>query len=247
MKTAILITARLKSTRLPYKVLKTIKGKPMIFHMLERLKQSNKSEQIILCTSTIDQDDPLEDFAKNNSIDCYRGHPDDVLLRLTEAADKFDVDTVVNCTADNPFVDPNYIDRLIDFHIGNGFDFTKTQGLPLGAFSYAIQYKAMEKACAIKKEVDTEIWGGYFTNAGLFSCGTMEVEDKEIYWPELRLTVDTPEDFKLIEQIFEELYKPGMVFSLAEIVNLCRNNPELPLINANIIQKRKDSFLFKKM
>ena len=238
MKTAILITARLKSTRLPFKVLKEIKGKPMLFHMVERLKLSKKPEQIILCTSAVTQDNPLEEFANNNAIECFRGHPDDVLLRLTEAANKYNVDTVINCTADNPFVDPIYIDCIIDFHINNDLDFTKSRGLPFGACSYALKYDAMKKVCEIKDDVDTEIWGGFFTQSGFFSCGTMEVKDKDVFWPELRLSVDTPEDFQLIEKIFDYLYKPDKIFSLSDIVDLCRKHSELPLINANVVQKK---------
>ena len=246
MKTAILITARLKSKRLPFKVLNEIKGKPMLYHMLERLKLAEKPEKIILCTSTVAQDDPLEEFSKNNAIECYRGHPDDVLFRLTEAAKKFNVDTVISCTADNPFVDPIYIDRLIDFHNDNGFDYTQSRGLPFGTFSYALRYEAMEKVCKIKDDVDTEIWGGFFTQSGIFSCGTMIVNDKTVSWPELRLSVDTPLDFKLIEKIFDYLYKPGSVFSLAEIVSLCRKYPDLPLTNATVVQKKRHAYAFKK-
>jgi spore coat polysaccharide biosynthesis protein SpsF len=236
MKTAILITARLKSTRLPMKVIKSIQGRPMISHMIDRLKLARKPGEIIICTSSVSQDDPLEEIAAQESVGCYRGDPDDVLLRLTRAAEEFDVDTVVNCTADNPLVDPEYIDRLVDFHSALGYDYSCCRGLPLGTFSYVISYPAMLLACEIKQETDTEVWGGYFTQTGLFAWDEMPV-DPEVNWPQLRLTVDTPEDFELITRIFDELYKPGLVFSLEDIVELCRRKPELVAINAGIEQK----------
>jgi spore coat polysaccharide biosynthesis protein SpsF len=229
MKTAILITARLKSTRLPMKVLKPIQGRPMISHMIDRLKLARNPGEIIICTST-------EEIAEQESVGCYRGNPDDVLLRLTRAAEEFSVDTVVNCTADNPFVDPEYIDRLVDFHHALGYDYSCCRGLPLGTFSYVISYPAMLRACEIKQENDTEVWGGYFTQTGLFAWDEMPV-DPEVNWPQLRLTVDTPEDFELITRIFDELYTPGLVFSLEDIVELCRCKPELVAINAGIEQK----------
>ena len=68
MKSAILITARLKSSRLPMKVIKSLSGVPMIVHMLDRLKLANIPEEIIICTSTVAQDDPLEQIAKEQGV-----------------------------------------------------------------------------------------------------------------------------------------------------------------------------------
>lgn len=237
MKTAILITARLKSTRLPMKVLKPIHGRPMIAHLLDRLKLARRPDDIIICTSPLDQDAPLVDLAAQEGVNVYQGNPDDVLLRLTKAAEHYGVDTVVSCTADNPFVDPDYIDKLVDFHLAHGHDYSKTEGMPFGTFSYVLSYPAMRHACAIKAEQDTEVWGGYFTDTGQFSWGTLEVDDPDIRWPELRLTVDTPEDFALISAIFDELYEPGKVFTLQAITALCRSRPDLVAINAAVQQK----------
>ena len=64
----------------------------------------------------------------------FLGEPDDVLLRLLNAASQFRVDTIINCTADNPFVDPEYIDKLIEYHENNNNDFSKIEGLPFGVF-----------------------------------------------------------------------------------------------------------------
>ena len=237
MKVAILVTARLKSTRLPRKVIKPIHGRPMIAHMLDRLKLAQRPNDIIICTSPLAQDDPLVKIAQQEGVQYYRGDPDDVLLRLTNAAAEFGVDTVISCTADNPFVDPEYIDRLVDFHLKHGYDYSKIDGLPFGAFSYALAYQAMVHACEIKAETDTEVWGNYFTETGQFSWGVMQVNDPSVCWPELRLTVDTPQDFELVTRIFDELYRPGQVFSLAEIVALCQRRPELVAINSDIKQE----------
>lgn len=237
MSTLILITARLKSTRLPLKAVKLIKGRPMICHLIERLKKAEKADGIVLCTSPIAQDDPLVDIAFQEKIDCFRGHPDDVLLRLSMAAEKFGGQTLINCTADNPFVDPVYIDKLIEYHLLNKNDFSDTSGLPFGTFSYAVSYPAMVKACKIKKETDTEVWGGYFTQTGIFKCGTLKAQDESVKRPNLRLTVDTPEDFELISLIFNSLYKDGKIFSLQEIVKFCDENPVLMEINQNVVQK----------
>ncbi len=239
MKKGILITARLKSTRLPFKVIKKIMGKPMIIHMLDRLKQSKLSNDIVICTSGLEQDEPLINIAKANNVRYFCGDPDDVLVRLLNAADEFKIDTIINCTADNPFVDPVYIDKLIDFHETNNNDFSKVEGLPFGVFSYAISKEALRKLCDIKVNRDTEVWHGYFTNTQLFKWSSLKVRDKVLYRPNLRLTVDTPEDFQLVEKIFENLYNVDekAIFSLLKIINFCEANPEIAKINANISQK----------
>jgi len=237
VKTAILITARLKSTRLPFKVIKPIMNKPMIVHMLDRLKLAQRPEVIIICTSPVDQDNPLVEIANEQGVQYFRGDPEDVLFRLYSAAMEFDIDLVINCTADNPFVDPHYIDMLYDHHIKQGNDFTKIDGLPWGTFSYAINRSALKEACELKAEKDTEVWHGYFMETNRFKWSALEVVDEAVLWPDLRLTVDTPEDFELVTRIFEELYVPGEVFSLVDIVDLCRRKPELPAINMTIEQK----------
>lgn len=245
MSSAILITARLKSTRLPCKVIKPILGRPMIGHMIDRLKLALVPHQIILCTSTLAEDDELVQIATDESISSFRGDPDDVLARLTGAAEEFGVETVFSCTADNPFVDAVHLDQLLAYHLAQGNDYTKTEGLPLGAFGYALSLPAMQRACRLKVEKDTEIWGPLFADSGQFACGIMKVTDPEFCWPELRLTVDTPEDFELVTRIFAALYEPDKVFPLSAIIDLCRRDPALPAINAGIVQQAGKQFTLK--
>lgn len=240
MRTAILITARLKSTRLPKKAIKPIEGKPMIRHQIDRLRLAERPEQIIVCTSPVDEDDPLERIAEDEGISCYRGDPEDVLLRLTNAAKEFDVDTVISCTADNPLTDPHYIDKLVRFHHEGGYDYSQIEGLPWGTFSYAVSRPAMERACEIKAKRDTEVWGGYFTETGKFDVGTFEVTEEELRRPDLRLTVDTPKDFELVDRIFSELYNVDSTFSLKDVIKLIKRKPSLSNINKEVKQKNPE-------
>jgi len=206
--------------------------------MIERLRLAKTPEKIIICTSTVEQDDRLEEFAKAEGVNCFRGHPDDVLVRMRDAASVFEVDKVVSCTADNPFVDPVYIDKLIEFHDYNGNDFSKVEGLPFGTFSYLLNREAIEKACEIKDEVDTEVWGGYFTETNLFQWGILHVDDENVRWSNLRLTVDTQEDFDLVNKIFTELLDEEKgVFSLEEIIEYIKSDMSMLDINKDVKQK----------
>ena len=94
MKVGYLLIGRLKSTRLPKKLLLDIKGKPIISHLLDRLKLANKINQIIICTSNLDQDKQLAKIAKDNGVECFFGDPDDVLLRMLEAANHYNLDYI---------------------------------------------------------------------------------------------------------------------------------------------------------
>ena len=237
MRVATFITARLKSTRLPRKVLLPILGEAMLTHLIRRVRLARRPDGIVLCTSTVAQDDPLVDLAREEGIEVFRGDPDDVLARLTAAAEAFGVDLVASATADCPFVDADHLDRLVDFHIDQGAEYCNTEGLPFGAFCYTLSRPAMARACAIKDKTDTEVWGGYFTQTDRFRCATLRVTDPRVARPDLRLTVDEAADFEMVTRLFEALHRPGRVFSLEEIVAFCDAYPEVARINAGVRQK----------
>jgi spore coat polysaccharide biosynthesis protein SpsF len=144
MKTAITITARLKSKRLPKKVIKKIEGKPMIEHQIERLKCAKLPDEIILCTSTNPQDDILVEVAEKTNIACFRGSEEDVLERLLEAAKKYYIDFIVSTTADNPLTDPQYIDKTIEKFNESNADYITSLDLPFGTFSYGVKVAALD-------------------------------------------------------------------------------------------------------
>ncbi len=237
MKSAITITARMKSTRLPKKVIKDLAGKPMIEHLIQRLKYAKHPDEIILCTSTNPQDDILVEEAEKMRIKYFRGDEIDVLKRLLDAAKKFGIDFIVSTTADNPLTDPHYIDNIIERFEETNADYITCLDLPLGAFSYGVKVSALEKVVELKKERDTEIWGVYFKKSDLFKIEELEVERKLMH-QEMRLTVDTPEDFRLMEEIYTRLYKEGELMELTDVIKLLIETPELMKINENIIQRK---------
>lgn len=237
MKTAVTITVRVKSERLPKKAVKLLQGKSIIEHLIERVKTSRYPDEIILCTSTHPQDDILVEIAKKENIKWFRGDPIDVLKRLLDAAKKYEIDFIVSTTGDNPLTDYLYIDKIIEKFKKTDADYITCLDLPLGTFSYGVKVKALEKVVSLKKEKDTEIWGGFFTqNPGLFKIEKVEVERK-LRHPEIRLTIDTLEDFQLMKEIFKRLYKPGEVIKLKEIIELLESHQELLETNKHVIQK----------
>lgn len=244
LKVGIFITARLKSTRLPLKAIKPILGKPMIGWMIERLKRAN-IDPIVLMTSTNPQDDPLVEIAQKNGIEYFRGSEEDVLLRIRDCARQFGVDLVISVTADDPLKEPIFIKKLIERYLETKFDFCEIKGLPDGCEMYAISVLAVEKACEIKKDSDTEIWGPYFREAGIFKCDILEVLDPNIYRPYYRVTVDTPEDFELVSKMFEILLKEKDYFNVYDICELLDEKPDLVKINSRVTPKNPPKPNFK--
>src|SRR5438552_4094356 len=134
MNTVFLITARLKSTRLPQKALVDLAGRSVLGHMIDRLRRARRIDHIVVCTSTHPQDDRLADAAAGEGVGCFRGDENDVLRRLHEAGRAFDADYLLNITADCPLVDPGYADRIVDAYEATGADLIRSLDLPHGAF-----------------------------------------------------------------------------------------------------------------
>jgi spore coat polysaccharide biosynthesis protein SpsF len=240
VKTAVTITVRMKSERLPKKAVKLLQGKPIIEHLIERVKKAKHPDKIILCTSIDPQDAALVKIAKKQNIHWFRGDPIDVLNRLLCAAKKYGIDFIVSTTGDNPLTDYHYIDKLIEKFKETDADYITCLDLPLGAFSYGVKVKALEKIVALKKEKNTEIWGGFFTeNPELFKIEKVEVE-RNLRHPEIRLTIDTPEDFQLMKKIFKKLYKQSKIIELKEIIGLIESHLDLLEINKHVTQREAE-------
>ena len=220
-----------------------IKGKTIITHMIERLKLADKVDNIIICTSTNQQDQPLKKVAKDNNIDCYLGDPDDVLQRMLDAANEFDLEYILTITADCPLVDPIYADKIVEQYLESNADLIRQFDLPHGAFSYGIKVDALRKVVELKDTPDTEIWGRYFTDTGLFNILDLDVENSYHCRPGLRMTLDFPEDFEFFKTIYDHIYVEGQQFSLTEVLNLLDEKPEIIEINKNCVQKFKKNFV----
>ena len=241
MKVGYLLIGRLKSKRLPNKLLLNIKGKPIISHLLDRLKLSKKIDEIVICTSTSKQDQPLEKIAKDNNVNCFFGDPDDVLVRMYDAAKKYNLEYILTITADSPFVDPNYADEIVKAYQKSDADLIRQFDLPHGVFSYGIKIEALKKVLDIKDSSDTEVWGRYFTDTGLFNVLDFEVSNTFHKRPGMRMTLDYPEDLDFFNAIFDSLYQEGKVFSLDKILYLLDANPSITKIN----EKCADKFMKK--
>ena len=158
MRTGFLITARLKSTRLPKKLTLEVVGEFYITWMVRRLKLAADLDEIVICTSTNPQDDPLEDVARKEGIKCFRGSEEDVASRLYEASQKYELDYFINMTADCPFVPYDYISSLIELYKETDADLIKCYDLPEGMFLSGVKPSAMKRVIEMKDTGFMEYW-----------------------------------------------------------------------------------------
>ena len=127
---SILLQARMSSSRLPGKVMREINGKPMLDYLLERVKKCKKVQDIILIIPDGKEDDVLETWCIKSGVDYYRGNEDNLLERFYKAAIKFNVSTIVRLTGDNPLIDSELIDQVIELYSSSNYDFV-SNAVPL--------------------------------------------------------------------------------------------------------------------
>ena len=238
-----IIQARMGSTRLPGKILLELSGKPILAHVVDRLRYSKFINEVIIATTDLPEDNPTEEFCKNNDISFFRGSSNNVLSRYYEAAKKYSSDLVIRITADCPVIDPMIIDDMLGLY----FESTKTgkvdylsnvhpRTFPRGLDAEIFTFTALEKAYnEANKEYEQEhVTPFFYQNPEIFSLKNF-ANNKDYSFH--RWTVDTDEDFKLVKEIYFELYQPGEIFLFQDILNLFDRKPELFTINQDVKQK----------
>jgi spore coat polysaccharide biosynthesis protein SpsF len=251
-----IIQARMGSTRLAGKVLRELVGRPMLWHVVQRVRATPGLAQVVVATTVGPEDDAIRDFCSANDVPVYSGSAEDVLDRYYRAALEFGADPIVRITSDCPLVDPALVGRLLakfaegrfdhlGIAIGGGAAAAGLKGYPDGldaeCFSFAALERAWNEAVAQpeREHVTPYIW----RNPALFRTGTLEAPQD---YSELRLTVDEPEDFTLVGRVYEALYRPdGPPFGFADVIALLAEHPELIELNRRFVGHEKYRDLWK--
>ncbi len=231
-----IIQARLGSTRLPGKVLKNILKKPMLWHIVNRLKESKSIDSIIIATSANIENDAIREFCQQYEIDCFSGSEENVLERFYLAAKSAKAKTLFRITGDCPLIDPYLIDKLYSTFVTENYDhigiatgagaINEKNRYPDGLDAECFSFKALEQAYneAIKQTDLEHVTPYIWRNKTLFKVGSMNAEKD---YSSMRWTVDNMEDFNLVEKIYNGLYKENEIFALNDILNFFENNKEL--------------------
>ena len=237
MKAVCVVQARMGAKRLPGKVAADICGRPMLAHIIDRLKTAQTLKEIIVATTVEQEDDVVCAMAEDCHVSMFRGPTEDVLGRVVRAVDQTDSRIIVHASGDNPLVDPNSLDILVRHCVEKHSDFCFMAGLPIGVgpdvFSRST-LKILDQMAATpmyREHVNAYV----FDHISDFSVAKL-LAPIELRMPQMRLTVDTPEDLELVRNIYETLYKPGQMITLKAVLALCKKAPEMFAINSHVEQ-----------
>jgi spore coat polysaccharide biosynthesis protein SpsF len=230
------------STRLPGKVLMPCLGKPMLDLLVERVRRSEYIDEIVVATTVNPPDDAIRDAAARLGIGCFRGDEDDVVGRVTGAMEASGAGIVVQLTADCPLLDPEVIDQLLRVHAANSFDYVSNtlvrsypRGLDVQVASLAILRESLR--LAEDGPQHEHLFLSVYERPERFRLFSL-MAPAELCRPDLRWTLDTPEDYAFICRAYEALYPANPRFTSADLIRLCRERPEIPALNQDIQQKK---------
>jgi spore coat polysaccharide biosynthesis protein SpsF (cytidylyltransferase family) len=231
-----ILQARFSSSRLPGKVLKSILGKPMLLHQIERIQNSKRIDKLVVATSIEKSDNVIEEICLDNDIEVFRGSLDNVLDRFYQCAKLYNPEHIVRLTGDCPLVDWQAIDQTIQYHVKGKYDYVNNRSKPAfpdgldvevitystlkNAFNNAILPSEKEHVTYYVRQRKDKFKLGYFYSTKDLS--------------HMRWTVDESEDFILVEKIYKNLYKNNPKFSMKDVLELLNNKPELLKINSHI-------------
>lgn len=237
-----IIQARMSSSRLPGKVLLDLAGRPVLSRMVEHVKKASMVNRVIVATTVDPSDDPIVELCEREKIEVFRGSLPDVLDRYYQAAKKVQAGIIVRLTGDCPLIDPQLIDQTISALLEQQADFACNRlpppfhrTYPIGLDVEACTFQALERAWkeATEKHDREHVLPYLYEVEGRFKVVQLNhTEDLG----ELRWTLDTPEDYALLQELVKHLNGRND-FSWLEVLSVFREHPELAAINQSIKHK----------
>jgi len=237
MKTIVIIQARMGSSRLPGKILMPLGNHNNLYYVTARCRSMAGVDEVIVATSTMPQDDAVEQWCSENQIQCFRGSEEDVLSRYIEAANPYDPAYVVRVTADCPFVDVEMAQEMIQLIKQEQVDIVDLGAdLPRGLAVETISYSALKYINEHGGEPRHREHVTYFAYEyrEQFTRVVYQPSIDRIH-PELRITLDTEEDYRVISAVAKH-FNDHLVPSI-NVIRYLLNHPEIAAINAHVEQK----------
>ncbi len=238
-----IIQARVSSTRLPEKVLLPLPYGSQITvckQIIRRLKRAESIDKIIIATTTNIEDRKIINIADKENILTYRGDENDVLSRFFEAAQQYNLHDIIRITSDNPCLDYKLIDSSVQLHLQERNDYTFTQDYPVGLNVEVLSFSALKTSYKnARQPAEREHVTPYINrHYNLFKIAVKKAPITHRN-PNIRVTLDTKEDYTLLNCIFDYLYEEDNYFGIEKIIILYHKKPWLADINHKIIQKKR--------
>lgn len=230
MKIIAIVQARMGSSRLPGKVLLTLDKGLVLGLLLDRLAKSKMLNMIVVATSSLTQDDPIEEFCIDKKVQVYRGEEKDVLKRYYNAAKLFKADVIVRITADCPLLDSALIDEMLICFLGRRIDYLSNVQIrfyPKGLDTEIFTFQALEKVFynALRPE-EREHVTLYLREQQLFR---IENFSADVDLSRHRWTLDYPEDYYFLRRVYNYLDSP--LLSYQDVLETILSNAELKMLS----------------
>ncbi len=220
-----IIQARIGSRRLPGKVMMQIKNRPIIEHVYLRTLRAKLIDEVVVATSSNPENDALVNYLDWKSINFFRGSEEDVLGRFIQVINEYNLqeeDSIVRITADCPLIDAKIIDEVIKLHIENGNDYTSNtiiRSYPDGLDCEVVRVKLLQDLLLypLEKAHKEHVTSFIVEKKDMFKTqNLLNKKDQS----KLRWTLDTMEDFRYIEKIYNNVSAESEEFGHAEIMEI---------------------------
>jgi spore coat polysaccharide biosynthesis protein SpsF len=243
MRTVGVIEARMGSSRCPGKVLAEVVGKPLLELIVERLRRSARIDEVVIATSVEPQDAAIKTLAEQLRVPCYRGSEDDVRLRVLEAVRSVDGELIVQIGADQPFPDWELNDCLVDIYLEGQYDYVANAlslSYPLGVVAQIYSEHTLAETEALTRDrSDRDGTSDYiWQHPERYRLFNLQAPP-ELTAPDVRLTVDYPEDLQLVKLIYEALYPQNPLFTVRQILELLEHKPQWRQINGHLVHDNR--------
>lgn len=239
-KIVAIIQARMSSTRLPHKVLKDLHGKTVLNRVVDRVSDCDLFDKVVVATTDLDIDNAIVNECKKIGVAYTRGSSDNVLSRYYEAAEKFNAENVVRVTSDCPVISTQVLGKIVAEYLDKQPDYlsnTIQRTFPRGLDAEIFSFKTLEVAYknATKDYEKEHVTPYIYQNPDKFNILHFKdsVDNSQHRW-----TLDTKEDWELIQKIYAYLYDDNNKFEYNDILNLYKEYPELIEINRHVEQKK---------
>ena len=237
--TVAIIQARMGSSRLPGKSMAEIEGRPMLWHVVQRVKRASMVDRVVVATSANPSDDAIADMCKHDGIPCYRGSENDVLDRFYGAARAEKAAWVVRITADCPLIDPEVIDRVVRRFQRGDLDYASNamvRSYPDGLDTEVFSFSALERAWHEATKTSEREHVTPYLRSEKFRTANVESDSTSLY-QHYRWTVDELQDLEFIRAVYRAMRDKG-AFGMKDVLELLEKSPGLDKMNSEIVSNR---------
>lgn len=227
------------STRLPNKVMMTILGKPVIWHIYHRLMHCKTLDNVVVSTGDYEKNKEIIDFSKENNIPVFSGSEHDLIQRLFQTAEFYGNSSIVRITSDCPLVDPHLVDKLVNDFKNNHNEYdiltncdkhTFPHGLDIEVYSFKILKKLNDEI----QDTSLREWFPVYIKKNRKKFKIFNIENNKNL-SHYRLTLDYEEDFEVIKKIYEKLYDYDRIFTMTDVMSFLNKHPEIAKINSKYV------------